>query len=198
MLTWSPETDAEDLPNDLKKIINESWGVSRGLLVAEKEEKWHVHFIFSTSRSYNSDYKWWSKSISHLNYGAEFDLKYHDNFLCCAGGYCQKDNSRRIIARHNISDEQLLYGSQLYTKRLQRQKIRHFVDSFIVINPSKMDTAIGAMRAELGCGNEEAVIRLADAGFAFSSARPGYDEVYTRLYRNAQEANVVADSKMSL
>jgi len=159
------------------------------MLVAEKEEKWHVHFIFSTSRSYNSDYKWWKKSIEHLKYGPEFDLKYHDNFLCCAGGYCQKDESRKILASKGISEEQLEYGSRLYVLRQQRQRIRRYVDDLLVINPSKIDAAIGAMQVEANCDTDEAEIRLATAGFAFASARPGYQEVYKRDYENKRMHN---------
>jgi len=182
LLTWSPDEDAHDLPLELKKIINDSWGVTRGVLVAEKEAKWHVHFIFSTDRSYNSDYAWWKKGIAHLNYGASFDLKYHNNFLCCAGGYLSKDQERVVLKTHGISQDQMEYGQVLYTERIQRQKIRKFVDDLIVINGDKLDAAVGAMRAHEECGTEEALIRLGAIGFTFSRSRTGYDEVYRRMY----------------
>ena len=186
LLTWSPDGDAQDLPSDLKKIINESWGVTRGVLVAEKEEKWHVHFIFSTARSYNSDYAWWKKSISHLNYGAEFDLKFHNNFLCCAGGYLSKDGERLVLASQGISKDQLAYGQVLYEQRLLRQKVRKFVDDLIVINPDKIDAAVGAVRSTENCSADEAIIHLGRIGFAFARSRPGFDELYRRVY-GAQE-----------
>jgi len=189
LLTWSPEGDARDLPVELKKIINDSWGVVRGLLVAEKEEKWHVHFIFSTSRSYNSDYKWWAKSIAHLNYGAEFDLKYHDNFLCCAGGYLSKDSERSILQSYGISSDQLAYGEALYAKRNLRKKIRNFVDDFLVINPDKLDAAVGAMLSEQGGTSEEALIRLGSIGFTFARSSTGFHELYRRLYTERKDVS---------
>jgi hypothetical protein len=69
------------------------------------------------------------------------------------------------------------------------------VDDLLVINPSKIDAAIGAMRAEQGCGDEEAIIRLADAGFTFATAKAGYDEVYRRLYSNARVHNVLPETE---
>lgn len=167
------------------------------MLVAEKEEKWHVHFIFSTSRSYNSDYKWWDKSIKHLNYGAEFDLKYHNNFLCCAGGYLSKDTERIILKVHGISRDQLEYGEAEYEKRIIRQKIRKFVDDFIIINPNKLDVAMGAMRAEENCSAEEALVHLGTAGFAFSQGRGGYDELYRRMYAAKESMSAMPRERLA-
>jgi len=180
LLTWSPPEDAHDLPEDIKKVIR-TWPVSRGILVAEKEEKWHVHYLFSTSRSYNSDYKWWEPFFKEKNYGPALDIRYHNNFVVCAGGYLSKDAERNIIKIYNVSEAQLLWGSEEYDRRLARQKIRSFVDDLLVINPDKYDAAVGAVQAEQGCSSEEAEFHLARMGFAFSRSRPGREEYYRRM-----------------
>jgi len=190
LLTWSPEGDALDLPEDLKSIIR-TWPISRGMLVAEKEEKWHVHYLFSTSRSFNSDYKWWKADLADKNYGPELDIRYHNNFLVCAGGYMCKDAERKVLKVYNVTSAQLEYGAAEYERRLVRQKIRRSLDDFLVINPDKIDAAIGAMQAERDCTREQAELELGRAGFCFAKSRPGFEELYRRMYLLKEEVSGV-------
>ena len=198
LLTYSPEVDAKNLPPDLLEVINSQWGITRGVLVAEKEEKWHCHFIFSTSRAYNSDYKWYAKGIAHLDYGPELDIKYHDSFLGCAGGYMEKDSERIIVNCYGVSEKELDYGKELYKKRLRRKEVRKFIDDHIIINPSKIDVAIGAYKAKFDIGfgfsDEKALQMMAADGFAFAQARPGYSLDYAKLFKekvNIEEVHEV-------
>lgn len=178
------------MPEDIKKIIR-TWPISRGILVAEKEEKWHVHYLFSTTRSYNSDYKWWEPFFKEGNYGAALDVRYHNNFVVCAGGYLSKDAERNIIKIYNVSEAQLSWGADEYARRLQRQKIRSFVDDLLVINSDKYDAAVGAVQGEQDCTHQEAEIHLAYMGFAFSRSRPGREEIYRRMYLERQSVSEV-------
>jgi len=203
LLTWSPEDDAKTLPNELISVINAEWGISRGVLVAEKEVKWHCHFIFSTSRAYGSDYKWWKKSIAHLDYGPELDIKYHDNFLGCAGGYLSKDAERIVIQCYGINDQEIEYGKNLYEKRLRRKKIRNFVDDLIVINKSKIDAAIGAYMAMdtsgFGMTEEKCLKLMAEDGFAFADSHKGEAKLYSKIYAEREKVlSMASDGVMEL
>jgi len=197
LLTWSPEEDALDLPEDLKSIIR-TWPISRLLLVAEKEQKWHVHCLFSTSRSYNSDYKWWAADLKDKAYGAALDIRYHNNFLVCAGGYMSKDYERKILKVYNVTQAQMEYGAEEYNKRLVRQKIRRNLDDFVVIQPDKFDAAVGALQAERGYDRAEAEIRLGEYGFCFARSSSGHTELYRRMYLRQKEVSALPNERESL
>jgi hypothetical protein len=102
----------------------------------------------------------------------------------------QKDAERIIINCYGVSDKELKFGDELYQKRLRRKNMRKFVDDHIIINPSKIDAALGAYHAlhdnGFGITDEKALEMMASDGFVFAQARPGYKNTYMKLFKEQQ------------
>lgn len=180
LLTWSPEEGVSTIPEAIREFL-EGRDVTRYYAVCEEAGKAHIHAIFSTSATYNSDYKWWRKIFAEAGFKEPaLDIKYHDNPIVCAGGYLQG----KEIGRKGFSDEQLAYGKQQYQLRNLRQRIRKFADDHIVISRDKFDAAIGGIMAEADCDEDRAILIAREAGFAFGTSKRGgarqYKDIYTR------------------
>lgn len=182
LLTWSPETDVteENLPEYICRFMD-SGNVSRCYAVLEKADKWHLHIGFSTVRAFNSDYKWWKDGFKEHGFEAPaLDIKYHNDIITLIGGYCQKDGNRKMLFSKGITEEQLEFGKSKYIRRQRRQAIRRDLDDYISIPREKYDVALGSYMARTGSTREQAIIGLAQDGFAFASSQKGMERLYER------------------
>lgn len=179
LLTWSPDSDTSVLPPILQQYLDGE-NVSRYITVVEKAEKTHIHCVFSTTRSYNSDYKWYKDLFPGVKLaegkdgkGGGLQIKFAGKTpLLIAGGYLDGT----IIGRRGFRDEQLKYGNEQYKLRKERQEIRGVIDDLIVISPQKLDATIGTIMARFRCDESEAEILAANMGFAFQ--KKGIREIY--------------------
>lgn len=180
LLTWSPGETVAEVP----KFINdafEKFRCSRSLSVIE--DTGELHILFTTSRSFNSDYKWWKSDFGELAVAPAFDIKYHDNF-CGAIGYLLKKHDTTILGCVNISKEQVEYGKDVYQRGLRRQRVRAFMAENRIIHPRAFDAAIGAYLGE-GCPDRDlAVAEMVRDGFMFAGSGD-VDTVheYCNIYR---------------
>lgn len=187
-LTWSPEEDCRELPPFLAEFLSSNC-VSKAAAIAERHgeaDKWHIHAGFRMYKSYNSDYKWYKKPFDLAGLSSPaLDIRWHDNLFGLVGGYMAKAESgdRLSLLSRGFSDSDIAYGVDQYAKGIRRKRIRRFVDGHLVINRSKFEVAVGAACAEFNCGEGEAVVALAEAGFGFSDSVKGNSEIYAELYK---------------
>lgn len=180
LLTWSPGEVVVETP----KFIDDAFSkftCTRSLSVIE--DTGELHILFSTSRSFNSDYKWWKSEFGELAVAPAFDVKYHDNF-CGAIGYLLKKDCTRILKCVNISREQVEFGKEVYQRGLRRQRVRAFVAENRVIHPRAFDAALGAYIAE-GCADKDVAIgEMVRDGFMFAGSG-GFETVheYAAVYK---------------
>jgi len=187
-LTWSPEEDCQELPQFLADFLS-SGIVTKACAIAERhtsEDKWHIHAGFRLSRSYTSDYKWYKKAFDLAGLSAPaLDIHWHDNLFGLIGGYMSKSvgGNKISLFTRNVSDTEMEYGVAEYNKGISRKRIRRFNDSHFVIHRSKLEVAIGAACAEYNCGEGEAIVALAEAGFGFADSIKGNAEIYKEIYK---------------
>lgn len=180
LLTWSPAEAVVGVPDFIVHGFSE-FGPTRVLSVIEATGELHV--LFSTKRSYNSDYAWWKPYFGAQAVKPAFDLKYHDNF-CGAIGYLLKGTDTIILECSNISEQQVTYGKEQYQRGLRRQRVRTFVAENRIIHARAFDAAVGAYIAE-GCADKDiALCEMVRDGFMFAGSGTG-DTIseYSRVYR---------------
>jgi len=200
LLTWSPEDDLAKNYVGLEPFIAqgfEEFKWTRMLAVIECTGE--LHILFSTERSYNSDYKWWAKHfVDEKCKAPAFDLKYHDNF-CGAVGYLLKKEDTRILLCSGIAEEQIAYGKEQYARGLRRQRCRTFLGKHRIIHPRQWDAAVGAYIAETGGDENRAITELVRDGFVFSgSGGLETSREYARLYKQDTAMQAVQQESDSL
>lgn len=195
-LTWSPEEDCRTLPTFLEQFLS-SGDCTKAFAIAERHtqtDKWHIHAGFRLHRSYKSDYKWYKKAFDMAGLlSPALDIRYHDNLFGLVGGYLGKseaENVERLLSR-NFTDLELKYGADEYGKGLSRKKIRKFVDGHFVIHRSKFEVAVGAACAQFNCGEGEAIVALAEAGFGFSDSLKGNSEIYKEMFKEKDKMGLL-------
>lgn len=182
IFTYSPQEDVTEIPEEWK-IFFESEGCKRAYVIAEKAEKWHIHAGFETSRSFNSDYKWWKAAADEWGYKEPaIDIRYHNNISGLVGGYCCKEENTKHLYNKGFTNKMLEYGQREYERGLRRQRVKKFLDKHFVINGDKWDAAIGAEMAELDCDRSEAICALAQDGWTFAKSQRGFESLYQDKY----------------
>lgn len=183
IFTYSPQEDVTEIPKEWKQFF-ESDGVKRAYVIAEKAEKWHIHAGFETSRTFNSDYKWWKTAADEWGYKEPaIDIRYHNNITGLVGGYCCKaGDDTKVLLNNGFSDRMLEYGQREYARGLRRQRVKKFLEKHLVINGDKYEAAIGAQMAEIDCNRAEAIIELAKDGWCFTKSQKGIESVYQDKY----------------
>jgi len=166
-------------------------------MLAVIESTGELHILFSTARTFNSDYKWWKQYFGDEAVAPAFDLKYHDDF--CGGiGYLLKKEDTRVLLTNGINEEQIEYGREKYARGLRRQRCRGFLGKQRIIHPRQWDAAVGVYIAETGGDKDRAISELVRDGFVFSGSGSVETHLeYARLYKNDSQMQAVSGNNFT-
>lgn len=206
-LTWSPEDEVTELPDFLEEWFKDH-SVIRVVAIRERHTaickckcpvgKWHIHAGLEYYRAYNSDYTDWFTDVAKEAGMAKPALEFtaHRNLLGLVGGYCTKSDDREVLFQKGFSEEQLEWGRNEYAKGLRKERVKRRLAEIHIIQPDKIDAAIGIQMAELGTDNrDEAIVGLVADGWAFARSIKGTEVMYKQLYLDRQKhESTVSDS----
>lgn len=189
-LTWSPEEDVEELPEFFEEWFKDD-SVTRVVAIKERHigGKWHIHAGLEYYKAYNSDYtKWFTNVAEQAGFkNPALEFKAHRNLLGLVGGYCTKSVDKDILFQKGFTDEQLEFGRNTYEKGLRKQRVKRQLDDWHIIQPDKIDAAIGIQMAELDTNDRDtAIAGLVADGWCFARSVKNTAEMYKQLYLDRQ------------
>lgn len=162
-------------------------------MLAVIEDTGELHVLFSTERTYNSDYKWYKQYFGDEAVPPAFDLKYHNDFIGCIG-YLLKKQETKVLSCIKISQQQVDAGKERYQRGLRRQRVRTYLANYRIIHPRQFEAALGAYMAETESDQATSIRELARDGFVFAGSG-GCDltGLYSDLYRRDTALQKVHD-----